>query len=54
MAEVFTIINKIDDRVIVVVFDRLHVRAGRLSLASKNIGEDLLRSTESPLAWGMD
>jgi len=45
MAGAFTLISKIDDRQIVKALDRLHVKAGRLAPAMKNIGNMVLRST---------
>lgn len=46
MAGAFTLISKIDDREIVKALGRLHARADRLAPALKNIGEELLRSTQ--------
>lgn len=46
MSEAFAIINKIDDCVTVVVFDRLHAETDRPP-AFRNSGEDLLRSIKA-------
>lgn len=46
MAGAFTVISTIDDREIVAALDRLRDKAGHLAPALKNIGEELLRTTQ--------
>lgn len=54
MAGAFTILSTINDREIIAALDRLHAKAGRLGPAFKNIGEELLRSTQDRFAAQID
>jgi phage virion morphogenesis protein len=50
MAGAFTVISRVDDREIMAALTRLSGKARRLSPAFKNIGEELLRSTQERFA----